>query len=78
MNDASFIFAEKNPANVYKPNLNIQKNIVPLQIWNGLNKCQSERGELAKTLNVKVNSRTMITVNLNSEARLINGQLGTI
>ena len=52
---------------------------VPLQRINEtLRQNQSQTGGLAQVLEIKVNARVMLTVNVGLEDRLVNGQLGTI
>ena len=43
-----------------------------------LNRNQSETGDLARILEVKVNARIMLTVNIDIADRLINGQIETV
>ena len=43
-----------------------------------LNRNQSNTGELAQLLGIKVNGRVMLTVNIDVNDRLVNGQLGTV
>ena len=45
---------------------------------NVLNKNQSETGGLAGKLELKINARVMLTVNVDVNDRLINGQIGTV
>ena len=47
-------------------------------IQKALNKNQSETGGLAGTLNIKVNAKGMLTVTINIDDKLINGQMGTV
>ena len=89
--DALHIFAENAPANIHNVNLlnsinsemysitvidSNPKNIVLSKIEKALNRSQSETGGLAGTLELKVNARVMLTVNVDLEDRLVNGQLG--
>ena len=90
--DALHIFAENAPANIHNVNLlnsinsetysitaidSIPKNVALSKIEKVLNRSQSEIEELAGTLELKVNARVMLTVNVDLEDRLVNGQLGT-
>ncbi|XP_057297639.1 uncharacterized protein LOC130628671 [Hydractinia symbiolongicarpus] len=92
-NDALHIFAENSPAkkhneDMLKKNNNTLYNVVALdrmpknvsraQINNVLNKSQSETGGLTAVLMIKVDSRVMLTSNVDIEDRLINGQVGTV
>ena len=43
-----------------------------------LDRNQSETGGLASMLQIKVNARIMLTVNIDISDRLINGQIGTV
>ena len=43
-----------------------------------LNWNQSETGGLAGILKIKTNARVMLTVNIDLQDRLVNGQLGTV
>ena len=43
-----------------------------------MSRSQSETGGLAGTLELKVNTGVMLTVNVDLEDRLVNGQLGTV
>ena len=91
--DALHIFAEKAPANIHNVNLlnsinsemysitaidSIPKSVALSKIEKVLNRCQSETGGLAGTLELKVNARVILTVNVDLEDRLVNGQLGTV
>ena len=48
------------------------------RLQNAQNRKQSETGGLAFILNVKLGARVMLTVNIDLQDRLINGQIGTI
>ena len=91
--DALHIFAEKAPANIHNVNLlnsinsemysvraidSISKNVAFSKIEKVLNGSQYETGGLAGTLEQKVNARVMLTVNVDLEDTLVNGQLGTV
>ena len=91
--DALCIFAENAPANIHNVNLlnsinsemysitaidSIPKSVALSKIEKVLNRCQSETGGLAGTLELKVNARVILTVNVDLEERLVNGQLGTV
>ena len=56
----------------------IPKNVSARTIEDFQNRNQSETGGLAGLLKIKVDARVMITVNINIQDRLTNGQLGTI
>ena len=90
---ALHIFAENAPANIHNVNLlnsinsemysitaidSIPKSVALSKIEKVLNRCQSETGGLAGTLELKVNARVILTVNVDLEDRLVNGQLGTV
>ena len=54
------------------------QNAANIRINEALNRNQSETRGLVQTLELKVNARVMLTVNIDIEDRLMNGQLGTI
>ena len=56
----------------------IPKNVSPQKMEEVLNRNQSNTGELAQLLRIKVNGRVMLTVNIDVKDRLVNGQLGTV
>ena len=56
----------------------IPKNVSPQKIEEVLNRNQSNNGELARLLHIKINARVILTVNIDVEDRLVNGQLGTV
>ena len=91
--DGLHIFAENAPANIHNVNLlnsinsemysitvidSIPKNVAYSKIEKVLNQSQSETRGLAGTLELKVNARVMLTVNVDLEDRLVNGQLGSV
>ena len=90
--DVLHIFAENAPANIHNVNLlnsinseicsitvidSIPKNVALCKIEKVLNRSQSETGGLAGTLELKINARIILTLNVVLEDRLVNGQLGT-
>ena len=54
------------------------KSISRQKIAEVLNRNQSETGGLAGVLNIKLNARIMLTVKIDLQDRLVNGQLGTV
>ena len=56
----------------------ISKNVAFSRIEKVLSRSQSETGGLAGTLELKVNTGVMLTVNVDLKDRLVNGQLGTV
>ena len=56
----------------------IPKNVALSKVEKVLNQSQSETGGLAGTLELRVNARVMLTVNVDLEDRLVNRQLGTV
>ena len=91
--DGLHIFAENAPANIHNVNLlnsinsemysitvidSIPQNVAHSKIEKVLNQSQSETRGLAGTLELKVNARVMLTVNVDLEDRLVNGQLGSV
>ena len=56
----------------------IPRKVHMSNIQKDLNKNQIETGGLAGTLNVKVTAKVMLTVNINTDDRLINGQMSTV
>ena len=56
----------------------LPKNIPPTKISKAFNRNQSETGGLASILQTKLNARIMLTVNIDIQGRLINGQMETI
>ena len=48
------------------------------QIMTAQNRKQSETGDLARLLTLKLESRVMLTVNIDIQDRLINGQMGVV
>ena len=56
----------------------LPKTVQTTVINKALNRNQSETGGLAGLLNIKVNARVMLTVNIDIADRLINGQIGTV
>ena len=56
----------------------LPKHVCKSVIDKALNKNQSETGGLAGKLELKVNARVMLTVNVDVNDRLINGQIGTV
>ena len=56
----------------------LPKHVCKSVIDKALNKNQSETGGLAGKLELKVNARVMLTVNVDVNDHLINGQIGTV
>ena len=54
------------------------QNVTNIKINEALNRNQSEKGSLAQTLQLKVNTRVMLTVATDIEDRLVSRQLGTV
>ena len=84
------IFAENSPANIHNINFlnsinserysitaidSIPKKAARFKTEKGVNQSQSETWGLAETLQLKFNTRVMLTVNVDLEDRLVNGQL---
>ena len=91
--EAIHIFAENKPAHSHNLDMltrnesiqnciptidELPKNVQTTVINKALNRNQSETGGLAGLLNIKVNARLMLTVNIDIADRLINGQIGTV
>ena len=91
--DALHIFAENSSSNEHNlkmlqsvdgnlhvvPAIDIlPKNIPQQKVNEVLNRKQSETGGLAQSLQIKLNARVMLAVNIDLQDRLVNGQLGTI
>ena len=55
----------------------LPKNIASQRIKEALDWNQTDNGGLASVIKIKVNSRVMLTVNVDLSDRLVNGQLGT-
>ena len=55
-----------------------QKNVSIQKINQVLNRNQSEIGGLAGILKIKINARVTLTVNIDLQDRLVNGQLETV
>ena len=55
----------------------LPKNIASQRIKEALDRNQTDNGGLASVIKIKVNSRVMLTVNVDLSDRLVNGQLGT-
>ena len=56
----------------------LPKNIASQRIKEALDQNQTDNGGLASVIKIKVNSRVMLTVNVDLSDRLVNGQLGTV
>ena len=56
----------------------LPKNIASQRIKEALDRNQTDNGGLASVIKIKVNSRVMLTVNVDLSDRLVNGQLGTV
>ena len=54
------------------------KSIPHQKIIEVLNRSQSETGGLVGVLDIKLNARAMLTVNIDLQDMLVNGQLGTV
>ena len=91
--DALHIFAENSSSNEHNlkmlqsvdgnlhvvPAIDIlPKNIPQQKVNEVLNRKQSETGGLAQSLQIKLNARVMLAVNIDLQDRLVNGQLETI
>ena len=91
--DALHIFAENKPCQEHNRNMlnsnqnslrsisaidDLPKKVSKDVIEKALNRNQSETGGLAKILEIKINARVMLTVNIDIADRLINGQIGTV
>lgn len=89
--DALHIFAENIPANISNITIlesidhelysiqaidDLSKNVAASKIEQVLNQNQSDIDRLAGMLKVKLNTRVML--NVNSDKKLVNGQLGAI
>ena len=57
---------------------NLPKNASIQKINQVLNRNQSETGGLAGILKIKINARVTLTVNIDLQDRLVNGQLETV
>ena len=86
--DAIHIFAENAPAHMHNITVlnsienqlykidgkdHILKNISSTKIESLLKRNQSETGGLASTLQIKLNARVVLTMNVDQQGRLING-----
>ena len=91
--DALHIFAENKPCQEHNQKMlssnennlrsistidGLPKNVSKDVIERALNRNQTETGGLARTLEIKVDARVMLTVNIDIADRLINGQIGTV
>ena len=91
--DALHIFSENESAHMHNITMlnsienhlykidakdHIPKNISSTKIESVLKGNQSETGGLASTLQIKLNARVMLTMNVDRQDRLINDQLGTV
>ena len=91
--DALHIFAENAPAHMHNITMlnsienhlykidakdHILKNISSTKIESILKRNESETGGLASTIQIKLNARVMLTMNIDLQDRLINGQLRTV
>ena len=56
----------------------VSKNSKISNVTEAQNRKTSETGGLASILELKINARVMLTTNINSEDRLINGQKETV
>ena len=57
---------------------NLPKNVSIQKINEVLNRNQSETGGLPGILKIIINTRVMLTVNIDLQDRLVHGQLGTV
>ena len=91
--DTLHIFAENAPANTHNMTMlnsteselykiqvvdNIPKSVASSKIDQALNSSQSETGGVAGALELKIDARIMVTVNIDLNDMLVNGQLGTV
>ena len=74
--NALHIFAKNANANRHHDNL--PQHVAQDKIDKLFKKNQSQTGGLAGNLHIKLNARVILTVNIDLQDRLVNGQLGTV